>query len=50
MKTKKNKDYSGALSSVFAILIGLLVGLVVLILCNPAQALPGFSPELSPTV
>ena len=42
MKTKKNKDYSGALSSVFAILIGLLVGLVVLILCNPAQALPGF--------
>ncbi|MCI8515635.1 MAG: ABC transporter permease [Hungatella sp.] len=42
MKTKKNKDYAGVLSSVFAILIGLVVGLVVLILCNPSQALPGF--------
>lgn len=42
MKTNKNRDYVGVLSSVFAIVIGLLVGLVVLLLCNPSQALPGF--------
>ena len=42
MKTNKNRNYVGALSSVFAIIIGLLVGLVVLLLCNPSQALPGF--------
>ncbi len=42
MKTNKKKNYVGVLSSVFAIVIGLLVGLVVLLLCNPSQALPGF--------
>lgn len=42
MKTKNKKNYVGALSSVFAIVIGLLVGLVVLLLCNPSQAFPGF--------
>ena len=30
------------LSSVFAIVIGLLVGFVILLICNPSQALPGF--------
>ncbi len=35
-------DYTGVLSSVFAIIIGLLVGLVILIICNPGQAFPGF--------
>ena len=42
MKRKNKGNYVGVLSSVFAIVIGLLVGLVVLILCNPAQAFPGF--------
>ena len=42
MKNKKKRSYVGILSSVFAIVIGLLVGLVVLLLCNPSQALPGF--------
>lgn len=42
MKRKNKRNYVGALSSVFAILIGLLVGLAVLILCNPSQAVPGF--------
>lgn len=42
MKNKKNRSYVGILSSVFAIVIGLLVGFVVLVLSNPSQALPGF--------
>lgn len=42
MKNKKKIDFSGALSSIFAILIGLLVGLIVLLLCNSKQAVPGF--------
>lgn len=42
MKHKKNRSCVGVLSSVFAILIGLLVGLIVLIMSNPSQALPGF--------
>ena len=42
MKTNKKRNYVGVLSSVFAIVIGLLVGLVVLLLCNPSQAFPGF--------
>ncbi|WWR16638.1 ABC transporter permease [Lachnospiraceae bacterium JLR.KK008] len=36
-------DYTGVLSSVFAIVIGLLMGLVILVLCNPGQAFPGFA-------
>jgi len=47
MKLKKNNNYVGVLSSVSAIFIGLLVGLVVLLLCNPSQALPGFFTILS---
>lgn len=39
---KKKFDYTGVLSSVFAIVIGLLMGLVILIICNPGQAFPGF--------
>jgi len=42
MKNKKQVDISGALSSIFAIIIGLLVGLIVLLLCNSKQAVPGF--------
>lgn len=37
----------GILSSIFAIVIGLFVGLVVLLLCNPSQALPGFGTILT---
>ena len=33
---KKKFDYTGVLSSVFAIVIGLLMGLVILMICNPA--------------
>lgn len=39
---KKKKDYTGVVSSVFAIIIGLLVGFVILLICNPGQAFPGF--------
>ena len=41
-KKRGKQNYVGVLSSVFAIVIGLLVGLVILVICNPAQALPGF--------
>lgn len=47
MKNKKKRNYVGVLSSVFAIVIGLLVGLVILFLCNPSQALPGFATILT---
>lgn len=39
MKNKKKRNYVGILSSIFAIVIGLLAGLVVLFLCSPSQAL-----------
>ena len=42
MKHKKHIDYTAAASSIFAIIIGLLVGLLVLLLSNYRQALPGF--------
>lgn len=42
MKHKRKGNYVGILSSIFAIVIGLLVGLVILFLSNPAQAIPGF--------
>lgn len=42
MYQNKRRDYVGVLSSAFAIIIGLLVGLIVLFLSNPSQALPGF--------
>lgn len=47
MRNKKKRNYVGVLSSVFAIVIGLLVGLVILFLCNPSQALPGFATILT---
>jgi simple sugar transport system permease protein len=42
VKNKSPRNYTGVLSSVFAVIIGLLFGLIVLILCNPGQAFPGF--------
>ena len=39
---KRKFDYTGVLSSVFAIVIGLLMGFLILLLCNAGQALPGF--------
>lgn len=42
MNHKKKRSYAGILSSIFAIAIGLLVGLIILLVCNPAQAFPGF--------
>jgi len=39
---KKKFDYTGVISSVFAIVIGLLMGFVILLLCNAGQAVPGF--------
>ena len=48
MKNKKSsKNYVGVLSSLFAIVIGLLVGFIVLLLCNSRQALPGFATILT---
>lgn len=48
MKNKKsNQNYVGVLSSLFAIVIGLLVGFIVLLLCNSRQALPGFATILT---
>lgn len=44
---KKKFDYTGVLSSVFAIIIGLLVGFLILLICNPGQALPGFATILT---
>ena len=41
-KTRKKRDYVGVLSSVFAIIIGLLVGFAILLFSNPSQAVPGF--------
>lgn len=50
---KKKRERSvrmGLASSVFAILIGLLFGFVVLLLSNPAQAVPGFATILTGAV
>ena len=47
MKSRKKIDFTGFLSSIFAIVIGLLVGLIVLLICNPQQALPGFATILT---
>ncbi len=47
MKNKRIIDFSGAMSSVFAIIIGLIVGLIILLLCNSQQALPGFTTILT---
>lgn len=46
MKTRGNlldrQGFRSALASVMAIIIGMLVGLVILLLSNPGNALPGF--------
>lgn len=42
MKQKQPRDYTGILSSIFAIFLGLIVGLIILLLCNYKQAFPGF--------
>lgn len=47
MKPKQTRNYTGILSSIFAIILGLLVGLVILLLCNYKQALPGFATILT---
>ncbi len=47
MKHKSGRNYVGVLSSLFAIVIGLLVGLLILLICNPRQALPGFATILT---
>ncbi len=39
---KKKRDSIGFLSSLFAIVVGLLVGLVILLISNPSQAAAGF--------
>ncbi len=51
MSDPKNKKRAfggmGLASSIFAILIGLIFGFVILLLSNPAQALPGFATILT---
>lgn len=47
MKQKHLTNYTGILSSIFAILLGLIVGLVILILCNRQQAFSGFATILT---
>ncbi|MCI8511947.1 MAG: ABC transporter permease [Lachnospiraceae bacterium] len=39
---QKKRDHLGFLSSLFAIFVGLLVGMVILLVSNPAQAFQGF--------
>lgn len=45
--SKKQINLTGPVSSVFAIVIGLLFGFVVLLCCNASQALPGFATILT---
>ena len=40
---RRQRDYAGVLSSIQAILAGLLVGLIVLLATNPSNAFPAFS-------
>lgn len=42
MNKKRKFDYTGVLSSVFAIVIGLIMGFIILLICNPAQSVSGF--------
>ena len=44
---KPKRSYLGFISSLIAILIGLLFGLIILLICNPQQALPGFATILT---
>jgi len=47
MNEAKHKQLVGLLSSIFAVIVGLLFGFIVLLLSNPAQAVPGFFTILS---
>jgi simple sugar transport system permease protein len=47
MNETKYKKMVGLLSSIFAIIVGLLFGFIILLLSNPAQAVPGFFTILS---
>ncbi|MFA9376145.1 MAG: ABC transporter permease [Lachnotalea sp.] len=42
MNEAKHKQMVGLISSIFAIIVGLLFGFIVLLLSNPSQAVPGF--------
>lgn len=42
MNKKRHINLTGPISSVFAIVIGLLFGFIVLLFCNASQAIPGF--------
>jgi ABC-type uncharacterized transport system permease subunit len=42
MNEAKHKNMVGLLSSIFAIVVGLLFGFIVLLFSNPSQAVPGF--------
>ncbi|OYO51465.1 ABC transporter permease, partial [Lachnotalea glycerini] len=42
MNEAKHKNMVGLLSSIFAIVVGLLFGFIVLLASNPTQAVPGF--------
>lgn len=44
---KKKRDNLGFLSSLFAIIVGLLVGFVILLVSNPSQGLQGFETILT---
>ena len=44
---KKKREYLGFLSSLFAIVVGLLVGFLILLISNPSQAAAGFFTILS---
>ena len=39
---KKKRDHLGFLSSLFAIIVGLIVGFIILLASNPSQAAAGF--------
>ena len=40
---KKKRDHLGFLSSLFAIIVGLIVGFIILLVSNPSQAAAGFA-------
>ena len=44
---KKKRDNLGFLSSLFAIIVGLLVGFIILLISNPSQAVQGFGTILT---
>ncbi len=42
LKTKTKRDSSSLRSSIFAVVIGLIIGFIVMLFCNPTEAVPGF--------